>query len=117
MVYIVNNGILERASGGSGIIFTNSTGKITIGKSNSGIRLFNLRVYNRALSYTDAYNNYVYDSDSKGSIIAKNNVVVNNAIDYDLCVNTIDTFLISGDLSKILNPAYDKNQSNSDARI
>ena len=117
LVYIVNNGILERASGGSGIIFTNSTGKITIGKSNSGIRLFNLRVYNRALSYTDAYNNYVYDSDSKDSIIAKNNVIVNNAIDYDLCVNTIDTFLISGDLSKILNPAYDKDQSNSDARI
>ena len=117
LVYIVNNGILERAEGGTGIIFTNTTGGIKIGDSLSGIRLYNLRVYNRALSYTDAYNNYVFDSDDKGTILAKNNVITNGQISYDLCVNSLDTFLISGDLSNILNPAYDKKQSNSDATI
>ena len=68
-----------------------------------------MRVYNRAISYTDAYNNYVFDSDDKGEIIASNNVVSNGSLSYDLCVNKIDTILISGDLTKILNSSYDKD--------
>ena len=117
LVYIVNNGILERATGIAGYVFTNTSGKITIGNSNSGIRFYSIRVYDRAISYTDAYNNFVYDNDDKLSIVANNNIVTNSTLDYDLCVNKIDTILISGDLSKILNASYDKDQSLSDATI
>ena len=70
LAYIINNGILERAAGCGGTLFTNDTGKITIGKSKSGIRFYGIRVYNRALSYTDEYNNYVFDNDDKATIIS-----------------------------------------------
>jgi len=83
LIYIVNNGILERAINAKGIIFTNNTGKITIGNSESGIILYNIRVYNRAISYTDAYNNYVYDSENKSTIIANNDVLLNGEINFD----------------------------------
>lgn len=108
---IVNNGVQERASSHAGLILSNVTGKITIGKSKSGIRFYGIRIYNRAISYTDAYNNWVFDSESKATIIANNNVVVNNILNYDLCVNKLPTVLIKGDLSKILNQNTDKDSS------
>ena len=117
LIYIVNNGILERAINAKGIIFTNNTGKITIGNSESGIILYNIRVYNRAISYTDAYNNYVYDSENKSTIIANNDVLLNGEINFDQCANKLDTILIQGDLSKILSSTTDKENSLSDVTI
>lgn len=103
LVYIVNNGILERATSGAGGTYSN-VGTIKIGGSNSGVRVYSMRIYNRALSYTDAYNNFVYDSDDKAAIYERNDIVgTNGEISYDLCKNKIDTILISGDLSSILN--------------
>lgn len=117
LVYIINNGVLERAVGCAGVLFANNDSKIKIGGSESGIKFYGMRVYNRAISYTDAYNNYVFDNDNKSQIIAKNNVITNGVLDYDLCVNKIDTILITGDLSKILNQATDKDGSVTDVTI
>lgn len=117
LAYIVNNGILERAAVASQQSFI-TTGPIKIGGSTSGVRVYNLRVYNYAITYTDAYNNFLYDSTNK-SEIADNNNILNNAgdIDFDLCKNRIDTILISGDLSNILRAASDKDTSSTDVTI
>jgi hypothetical protein len=100
LVYIVNNGILERAADGSDSVFTTNNGIIKIGGSNSGIRLYDIRVYDYAITYSDEYNNYVYDSENKVNILSKNNVLdVSGNINFDLCKNKLDTILISGNLS------------------
>ena len=112
LVYIINNGILERAADGSDSVFTTNNGIIKIGGSNSGIRLYNIRVYDYAITYSDEYNNYVYDNEDKVKIIANNNVLdLSDKINFDLCKNKLDTILISGNLSQILSGTTDKDQS------
>ena len=146
LIYIVTNGILERASqGGASFGLNNDVWTvgvddywykngikteytsneditalkphIKIGGSESGIKFYNMRIYNYALSYTDAYNNFVYDSDDKGTIIANNNIMENGVVKYDLCCAKLDTFLIEGELDALLSGATDKDQSTTNAKI
>ncbi len=118
LIFITNNGILERAVSGLGSTFT-SNGNIKIGGSRSGVRVYSIRVYDFALSYTNAYNNYLFDSEDKIAIKTKNAVIneSTNIIDYDLCRNKIDTILIKGDLSNLLKATTDKDQSTTDVEI
>lgn len=117
LAYIVNNGILERASDASDSIFT-TQGGIKIGGSNSGIRVYKIRVYDYAITYTDEYNNFVYDNDDKIKIISRNNILDSSGkINFDLCKNKLDTILISGNLSNILSGQTDKDGSTTDVTI
>lgn len=117
LIYIVTNGILERASQG-GASFTISSGaSIKIGGVPSGIKFYNLRVWNYARSYSDEYNTFVYDSLDKATILANNNVMKNGLIDYDACCAKLDTFLIEGDLDDLLSGSTDKDQSATNAKI
>ena len=111
LAYIINNGILERSASASGKSF-NTQGTIKIGGSASGVRVYNMRVYNYAISYTDAYNNFLYDSEDKAKIANRNNILDGSGnISFDLCKNKIDTILISGNLSNILSGQTDKDAS------
>lgn len=111
LAYIVNNGILERAASASGKAFLNN-GTIKIGGSSSGVRVYSIRVYNYSISYTDAYNNYLYDSENKAKIADANNILDSSgSINFDLCKNKLDTILISGNLSRILSGQSDKDTS------
>lgn len=117
LAYIVNNGILERASYAAGGTY-NSLGGIKIGGSASGVRVYNMRIYNYAITYTQAYNNYVFDSNNKVEIYDNNNILgVGDKISYELCKSKIDTFLISGDLSNILNQQAKKEDSVSEVTL
>ena len=117
LAYIVNNGILERGSLAQGKSFVNN-GTIKIGGSNSGVRVYNIRVYNYSISYNDAYNNFLFDSDNKATIAEHNNILDQGGnINFDLCKNRIDTILISGDLSKILSGQSDKEGSTTDVTL
>ena len=118
LIYITNNGILERAVSGLGSTFT-SNGNIKIGGSRSGVRVYSIRVYDYNLSYMNAYNNYLFDSEDKIAIKTKNAVIneSTNIIDYDLCRNKIDTILIKGDLSQLLKSTTEKDQSTTDVEI
>lgn len=117
LAYIVNNGILERAASASGKSF-NTPGYIKIGGTASGVRVYNLRVYNYSISYSDAYNNYLYDSDNKATIALNNDVLdASGNISFDLCKNKLDTILISGNLSNILSGQTDKDGSTTDVTI
>ena len=102
LIYIVTDGILERAAKVEQHQFnTNGNGKIIIGNSNSGIKLYSLRVYKYALSYNNLYNNFIYDNDNKVQLINKNNVLNNSTlkIDYAACCKRLDTILITGNLT------------------
>jgi hypothetical protein len=111
LAYIVNNGILERAASASGKSF-NTEGTIKLGGSASGVRVYNIRVYNYSISYTDAYNNFLYDSPNKPQVADRNAILDGSgAISFDLCKNKIDTILISGNLSAILSGQSDKDTS------
>lgn len=117
LAYIVNNGILERAASASGRSF-NTPGTIKIGGTASGVRLYNLRIYNYSITYTQAYNNYLYDSDDKAKI-ANDNAILDGGgnISFDLCKNKLDTILISGNLSNILSGQTDKDDSATNVTI
>lgn len=117
LAYIVSNGILERAAVASGQSFV-TEGNIKIGGSKSGVRVYNLRVYNYSISYMDAYNNYLYDSENKSEIASNNDILDSSGeISFDLCKNKLDTILISGNLSNILSGQTDKNDSTTDVTI
>ena len=117
LAYIVNNGILERAAIASGQAF-NTSGGITIGGSDSGVRVYTIRIYDYSISYSDAYNNFVYDSPEKAVIASRNDILnASGEIDFDLCKNRIDTILITGNLSNILSGQTDKKDSTTDVTI
>lgn len=117
LAYIVNNGILERAASASGKSFV-TPGNIKIGGSASGVRVYNIRIYNYSISYTDEYNNYLYDSENKAKIADANNILdAGGNISFDLCKNKIDTILISGNLSNILSGQTDKDASATNVTI
>ena len=95
LVYIINNGILERAAARDGSI-RSDFGGITIGGSESGIQLYNMRIYNSAITPAQGLDNYIYDVEDKSAIISRNEILNGNKIDYDLTKDKIDTILIKG---------------------
>ena len=117
LAYIINNGILERAASAQGQSFTTS-GAIKIGGSASGVKVYNLRSYNYSITYTDAYNNFLFDNENKAVIAEDNNILdAGGNISFDLCKNKIATVLISGNLSNILSGQTDKEGSTTDVTI
>lgn len=110
LAYIVNNGILERGAIASGRSF-NASGTIKIGGSSSGVRVYSIRVYDKSITYTDAYNNFVYDSENKVDIVNRNKILDQGVISYELCKNKLDTILITGNLSALLRQGPEKTDA------
>ena len=95
--------MIERAAGADSIQdYVSAIGHFKIGGSQSGVRVYMIRAYDIALTYSDAYNNFVYDSQNKGEIVSRNNIINSGEIIYDECVKKIDTVLIEGDMTKLL---------------
>jgi hypothetical protein len=44
-----------------------------------------MRCYSKAITITNAYNNYVYDSDNKHEIVSANNIYSSGEINMPLC--------------------------------
>lgn len=117
LAYIINNGILERSASAQGQSFT-TAGKIKIGGAASGVRVYNIRSYNYSITYSNAYDNFIYDSEDKATLAEHNNILdAGGNISFDLCKNRIDTILISGDLRNILSGQTDKDDSTTDVTI
>ena len=114
LVYIINNGILERAATyGTAASYLSSAGNITIGGSDSGVRVYNIRAYDKAMTYDEELNNYIYDSNDKATIINRNDIFTSSVIDYTKVKNKIDTFVITGNLDAILTQSTNKDDSTS----
>ena len=97
LVYIINNGILERAAEiGYTDSYVSDNGKIIIGGTDSIIRVYTIRAYDKPLTYQQELNNFIFDSLDKTTIISRNQLFRNEQLDYDLVSNKIDTLLIEG---------------------
>lgn len=120
VIFIVNNGICERAAGWKDYepsAFVSNSGSIKIGGTNSGVKVYGIRCYSTAITILDAYNNYVYDSDNKGEIVSNNNIYTAGLIDIQKCRSKGDVIIIKGNLSKVLDRKTTKNGSNTDCDI
>jgi hypothetical protein len=121
LVYIVNNGIFERAGEINGSIDSvlKTNGYIKFGGSRSGVKIYSLRVYNKALTYTQAYDNFIYDAPNKIEL-RNNNDILNDEtelIDYDKCLKKMDVILIEGNLTDLLKSGTNKEDSETDVTI
>jgi len=110
LVFIVTNGILERAATYS-ISTTNNTG-ITIGRADakSAISIYSIRAYQRYITYEQAYNNFIFDSDNKAALIQKNDILSSstNTIDIDSVADRIDVVILSGNVKALIGSGIGK---------
>lgn len=74
LVYIVNNGILERAAARGNAVMTDDAGRIRIGGSNSSVRIYMIRAYRQDLSPRQALDNYMFDNASDVNLLSRNDV-------------------------------------------
>lgn len=119
LAYIINNGILERAAAmQDAASYSANSGNITIGGTDSSVKVYSIRIYNKPLTYQQELNNYIFDSLDKASIISRNQIFKNGQLDFDLVKNKIDTILIeglAGDTYKGLNLILDAGTSKEDS--
>lgn len=116
LAFIINNGILERAAGyGTASNYTSDLGNIVIGGAMSGVRVYNIRAYDKALTAEEALSNYIYDSSNKAEIVSRNNILDAGEVKYDLVKNKIDTFVITGNITPLLTQASGKKDSETTA--
>lgn len=120
VIFIVNNGICERAAGWKDYepaVFSANAGNITIGGCESGIRVYNIRCYTKAITILNAYNNFVYDSENKAAIVGRNDIYESNEINLAKCQDKLDVIILKGPLNKVLSRNTTKNGSNSECDI
>ena len=113
MIYIVNNGILERATRFAANDNFNASGNLIIGSNGCTIRLYSIRVYERALTVDEAFCNYAVDSPNLITIAANNDIYDQDsgAISVDKVNAHIPVMIITGDISYILG-ITDKSHKN-----
>jgi hypothetical protein len=90
----------------------------------SGIIVYNIKIYASALTYNEALHNYILDTVNKSEIINRNRSLnmLTQKLTYEDCCSYVPTFLITGDLRKILNKNEDgskagKEESESNVNI
>ena len=102
-MFIVNNGILERAesfAASDSFIVGNN---LHIGSDGCNIKLHSIKVYDRALSIEEAFCNYAIDSENLLQI-ANNNDILNETtgqIDADKVNTKLPIMIITGNMEPI----------------
>ena len=112
LIYIINNGILERAAVKGNASINSASGNIKIGGSKSSIRVYSIRAYRQDISPKQALDNYMFDNISDSSLISRNDVYGNSSsITYAGMQGKQDLIVIEGDLDDILNNAQAKENA------
>lgn len=123
LIYIVVNGVLERAalyqSNSAGDVILQSSAFLKIGNPDGlcKVRLRSIRVYNRAITVDQAFNNYVVDSDNVQELYEKNNVLAAGSateIGFDEVANKLPVMIFTGDMNDIVKNGQDKEWRNFD---
>ena len=123
LLWIVNNGILERCSTNGDIILNekkfDGLGTIRLGSANSSsrLRIYNIRCYDNAITYEQAFNNFAFDSSDIANVLSRNKVLKDNQIDFDEVSTRIDTILITGQLDLILSASGMQGDSRKQIEI
>lgn len=113
MLYIVNNGILERASqfaANDTIGISGST--LTIGSTGCTVKLYSVSVYDKPIQVDQAFQNYAINNPGIISIASFNDIFDGNgAISVDKVNAHIPVMIITGDISSIMSIS-DKSHKN-----
>lgn len=112
LVYIINNGILERAAAKGSASITDNNGNIKIGGTDSSIRVYMIRAYRFDISPKQELDNYMFDNADDINLISRNDVYGQSAtITYDGLLGKQDIITIEGDLTNILRNAAAKENA------
>ena len=113
MLYIVNNGILERASqfaanDSIGI----SKDSLIIGSTGCKIKLYGINIYDKALTVDQAFCNYAINNPNIINIASNNDIYDSMGnIDVDKVSAHIPVMIITGDINSIMSIS-DKSHKN-----
>lgn len=112
LIYIMVNGVLERAAMYSDSDSIFSTEYLRVGSGNGGckVKLRLIRVYNRAITVDEEFNNYVVDSDDSQIIYEKNNIFKTGTseVGFDEVANKLPVMIFTGDMGDLVNNGQDK---------
>ena len=112
LIYIMVNGVLERASlyNNTDRIFSDSY--LRVGSVDGGckVRLHSIRVYNRAIRVDEEFNNFVVDSDDSQIIYERNNIFKEgtNEVGFDEVANKIPVMIFTGNMQELVKNGQDK---------
>jgi hypothetical protein len=110
LIFIVNNGILERAASFAATDVFQVGDNLHIGSAGCTVKIHSIRIYDKALTADEAFCNYAIDSDNLVEI-ANNNDILNEStglIDADKVNAKVPIIIITGDMQPIFD-ATDKN--------
>ena len=117
LMYMVVNGILDRAAQFTDNLGDNRPTSFTIGNldGKATIKIHSIRVYNDALTLDECVNNYIYDSSNIRQKYLKNDVYIEgstiNAIDPNKILNSdihIPVMIIYGDPTESIVKTFNK---------
>ena len=112
LIYIVNNGILERVAAKGSSYGADDNGKITIGGTNSSIRVYMIRAYRFDITPKQALDNFMFDNVDDINLISRNDIYGQSSeITYTGLLGKQDIITIEGDLTNILRNAAAKNDT------
>lgn len=106
LMFIQTNGIRERSRSYAGANDTfNSSDSLHIGdpEGRGGIKIYNIRTYNRAIGRNEEANNYILGSGNITQMITKNDVLTNGVIDIDKLTSLYDTIAITAPIDRFFN--------------
>ena len=112
LIYIVVNGVLERAALYESFDSIVSNAFLTIGnpEGKCKVRLRSIRVYNKAITVDEAFNNFVVDSNNVQEIYERNNILKpgTTEVGFDEIANKLPVMIFTGDMDEIARNGMDK---------
>lgn len=118
LIYIMVNGVLERASlyNNTDRIFSDSFLRVGAIDGGCKVRLHSIRVYNRAIRVDEEFNNFVVDSDNSQIIYERNNIFKENTneVGFDEVANKIPVMIFTGNMQDLVKNGQDKEWRNFD---
>ena len=112
-IYIVNNGIVERAARFAATDNFNVATMLHIGSTGCTVKIHSIKVYNKALTVDEAFQNYAIESNNIVEVVNANDILNDSTglIDVDKVNAKIPVMIITGDISSILSIS-DKSHKN-----
>lgn len=112
LIYIMVNGVLERASlyNNTDKIFSDSYLRVGAVDGGCKVRLHSIRVYDRAIRVDEEFNNFVVDSDNSQIIYERNNIFKEgtNEVGFDEIANKIPVMIFTGNMQELVRNGQDK---------
>lgn len=112
LIYIVVNGVLERAALYESFDSITSTAYLRIGnpEGKCKVRLRSIRIYSKAITVDEAFNNFVVDSNNVQEIYEKNNILKpgTTEVGFDEVANKLPVMIFTGDMEELARNGMDK---------